>query len=265
MLTTDPIAFLKDIALAVKSETASLAASGRDPSEHLYTGADGTSTKLIDKVAEDVILAMTAGKALNVLSEEAGLVDRGGELTLVIDPVDGTNNAVWGLPLYAVSLALGRTSVGDVEAGLVMNLVTGDTFSAVKGKGARFNGEPIRTRPFVERTSVFSGYVGKKAPDRYLDLLRVPAKARYLGSSALEMCYVAKGSFDLFVQSRQNTRVIDIAASCLILREAGGEVYDDGLNVFDMGFDLKERRAVVAVGDDAVLAVVRPLFGPTSA
>ena len=112
----------------------------------LYTGADGTPTSNIDKVAEDTILACVEEMdlPLNILSEEAGLVDRGQTRTLVIDPIDGTHNSMLGIPLYSVSLAVGTSSLSDVEVGVVRDLVSDDLFVAERDKGAELNDRPIR-------------------------------------------------------------------------------------------------------------------------
>jgi hypothetical protein len=92
-----------------------------DAGEELYIGADGSPTLQIDKVAEDVILGYVNEEHLkwNILSEEAGLIDNSGDRTLVIDPIDGTYNAVMGVPFYSVSLALGTNRLSDIEYGLV--------------------------------------------------------------------------------------------------------------------------------------------------
>src|SRR5207245_327962 len=75
------------------------------------------------------------GAALNVLSEEAGYIERGGKATLVLDPIDGTHNAIRGVPAYSVSLAIGHERLSDVQEALVRDLVSGATYYAAKGGG----------------------------------------------------------------------------------------------------------------------------------
>ena len=101
------IAELALIAAAVREKVLSLPVS-TDIGAELCMGADGTPTSLIDKIAEDVILEKLdeLGLDVNVLSEEAGYIDRGGTKTLVMDPVDGTFNCIMGLPLYETAQAL---------------------------------------------------------------------------------------------------------------------------------------------------------------
>ena len=80
-------------------------------------GADGTDTSYIDKVAEDAIFQFMDRNNVqaNILSEEAGYVDRGFDEVLVIDPVDGTYNASRGIPFFSISIARGKENVWNVE------------------------------------------------------------------------------------------------------------------------------------------------------
>ena len=97
-----------------------------DPGEIVGRGADGAPSARIDQAAEAAVLRVLEyeGSSLNVLSEEAGFVGRKGDSTLVLDPIDGTHNAVRGVPAYSVSLAIGQTALSDIEEGLVRDLVT---------------------------------------------------------------------------------------------------------------------------------------------
>ena len=104
----------------------------------------------IDKTAEDAILNAVDDLDLkvNILSEEAGYIDRGYSETLVVDPVDGTHNATLGLPFYTVSLAVGKNSLQGITQAVVKNLVTGDVYTAEKGEGSRLNNKPIHVKEF---------------------------------------------------------------------------------------------------------------------
>jgi len=77
------------------------------------------------------------------------------------------------------------------------------------------------------------------------------------------MCLVASGAFDVYYlnysPSNYSMRVIDIAASTLILREAGGEVFNDTYDILDMSFDIKARTNVIAVGDKGALELLKKL------
>ncbi len=126
-------AVLSGVADAVQS---AVRAFGGDVGEVVGMGATGAHTQRIDAVAEQAAFQFLESHNLpyTVLSEEAGRVEKAGEWTLVLDPVDGTHNLVRGVPAYAVSVAAVRTAragkverLGQVTAGLVRDLVTGHT------------------------------------------------------------------------------------------------------------------------------------------
>jgi fructose-1,6-bisphosphatase/inositol monophosphatase family enzyme len=252
---------LRIIARRVREADQALPAT-YDKGEELGQGADGTPTTSIDKIAEDVILDYVRDNDLpfNVLSEEIGFVDRKQKKTLVVDPIDGTHNSVLGLPFYSVSLAIGTRSLLDVESALVQNLVTGDIYSAEKGKGARFNGDRIKTRAFSPYRSVFLVYIGKYSSIENFEVARSAVRARALGCASLAMCLVAHGKADAYYMNcevyERSIRVVDIAASALILREAGGEIIDLNGKALDMTFDLRERSNFLAYGDEEAMKVI---------
>ncbi|MGD0057486.1 MAG: inositol monophosphatase family protein [Methanomassiliicoccales archaeon] len=230
--------------------------------EEIYMGADGTPTCRIDKVAEDIVLETLDDMKLpwNVLSEEAGFVDRGRDKTLVVDPIDGTHNALLGIPFYSVSLAVGTSSMCDVEAGLVRNLVTNEVFYAQKGKGAFRGTTRLHVRGYSVDGSAFLVYLGKYAHNDSMRVARIPARTRSLGCASLEMCMVAEGKLDAYYMNcevhEKSIRVVDIAASALILREAGGKLVDLRGRDLDMPFDLKARSNFLAFGDPEVQKVI---------
>ena len=210
-------------------------------------GADGTVTKFIDKIAEDVALRLIKKSKLkvNILSEEAGFVDNGGEYTFVLDPIDGTRNAYRGIPFYSVSLAVGKTSLSDVEYGLVKNIPTGDTYIAVKDQGAYLNKSRFAVPEVPDKEILSSLTLGVNYDKKTLSLAKKD-KVRSLGSASLEMCMVATGALDYYVVGKEYIRVIDIAASTLIVREAGGVVTNILGETLDMDFNLEDRSSVVA-------------------
>ena len=246
---------MKDLLFGLADAVATAIASfGGDPAAVTGTGAYGTPTQAIDRVAEEAVLRHLEydGADLNVLSEEAGFVDRGGSRTLILDPVDGTYNAVRGLPMYATSLAVGDGTLATVTHGLVRDLGHGDTYYAEKGKGAFRNGGSLHTRPFRPKESLFSVYLGQNAEAASYDVARAARRVRNLGSAALDLCAVASGGFDLYyMNSKVSTRlrIMDIAGGVLIVREAGGIVVTPKGEELDMPADLKARTNLVAAGD----------------
>jgi len=210
-------------------------------------GADGTPTKYIDKIAEDVainFIKKTDAK-INILSEEIGFLDLNGEYTFVLDPIDGTRNAYRGIPFYSVSLGIGKSRLSDIEYGIVKNIPTGDVFIAEKGEGAFLNNKRIGVPDIPGRDILSSLTLGKNFDKKTLSLAKQNV-VRSLGSASLEMCMVAIGALDFYVVGKEYLRVTDIAASTLIVREAGGfvkNIYGDEL---DMDLTLNERTSVIA-------------------
>ncbi len=245
-------ALLADLAMAVQHAVDHLQG---DPAEVLGRGADGAPSSRLDRVAEAAVLQhLEKTRAhVSVLSEEAGFVDRGGDALLVLDPVDGTHNALRGVPAFSVSLALGHARLADVEEGLVRDLISGATYQASKGGGATLNGKPIRARHFDPKDVLFSVYMGSNADP---DAARVAAKARrvrHLGAASLDLCLVACGAADLYYmhsrEERLKLRACDIAAGTLIVREAGGHVLDLRGKDLDIPLTADAHTDLVAVGD----------------
>jgi myo-inositol-1(or 4)-monophosphatase len=145
----------------------------------------------------------------------------------IVDPLDGTTNYVHGVPHYAVSLALERR--GEVLAGAVLDPTLDECFTATAGGGARLNGQPIRVSAVTElsRALAVAGFppgVTADSPDLrlFLEVVSRCQSVRRTGSAALNFCYLAAGRFDLYWSF--STRIWDVAAGSLILREAGGVI-----------------------------------------
>ena len=243
---------LLDLAKAARHAVGTLQGN---PAEVVGRGADGAPSTRIDRAAETAVLQRLDAKGvrLDVLSEEAGFVDRHGDGLLVLDPVDGTHNALRGVPAYSISLAVGHARLADVEAGLVLDLVSGAAYYAEKGKGAELDGSPIHVRAFDPKDVLFSVYLGTNAE---ADAARVAAKARRvrnLGAASLDLCLVARGAADMYyMQSREERlklRACDIAAGTLIVREAGGRVLNLQGNDLDIPLTADAHTDLVAVGD----------------
>ena len=116
-------------------------AGTKESGEIVGMGKDGTPTKRIDKVAEDVALSVLRRYDVRIVSEEAGIVGDG-DVYVALDPIDGTFNATRGIPLYSVTLCFSKGNLGSAFFGYVMNLATGDEYYTLNGKAFK-NGERI--------------------------------------------------------------------------------------------------------------------------
>lgn len=230
-------------------------------------GVDGTSTHRIDKVAEELLFKHLREEGFrgSILSEEKGYVKGEEPELMVVDPLDGTTNAIRGIPFYSISLALGEERRENwlevAQVGVVLELPSKRIYWAVKGKGAYMDGRRMEVRSYKEEEALFSVFVSKGHIEDALRFLKASSKIRYLGSAALEMCLVASGALDLFAQLGTGTRTFDIAASSLILREAGGVLFAiEGENLYKpkMRATPTERRCIVAVGDPVLLKALYP-------
>ena len=201
--------------------------AGRMP---LSVGAGGDTTIELDRAAEAVVLGELAGLAergekFSVLSEEAGPRDFGADFPLVlVDPVDGSLNAKQGVPLFGLILAvLDGPTLEDAFAGLVLNLNTGEEWTAIRKQGARRGGKPFTPMQRSDRGRI--ELLGLESTPRSLKvaqpLVEHAGKIRILGSMALSIALTSAGGFDVFCAPLP-MRVFDMAASLLLLGEAGG-------------------------------------------
>ncbi|MDN7012918.1 bifunctional fructose-bisphosphatase/inositol-phosphate phosphatase [Methanoculleus sp. FWC-SCC3] len=217
----------EDVAGAVRDAIAGMVGTP-EAGAYVKMGADGTPTKKIDQIAEDIIVDyfMCHPFCRHLISEELGCAEMGGESgTIFLDPVDGTYNAVAGIPFYALSIAYAEGGV--VQAGYVQNLATGETFHAVRGQGACLDGHPIHVSGVsLLEESAMSVYGRKFDPTHVQMIGRKIRRWRLLGASALELCYVGCGRIDGFIDVRGTLRVTDAAAGMLICEEGGGTVSD---------------------------------------
>lgn len=220
-------------------------------------GADGTPTRYIDKLSEDIFLKAVDENDLpyNIVSEEAGFIDRHYEKNLVVDPLDGTFNAQAGIPFYSISIAITGSTITDSEKGFVMNLSNGEYFYSDKGKGAYKLSRKIRTSGASRGHFSFSaGYasdpLGKK-------LLKHATKIRTLGCASLELATLASGGIDLVAYIGKNNllRNIDVAAGIAIVREAGGIVTEKDGSPFNMDMNVSTRKNMLAFSNEELLKV----------
>ncbi|MGC9123406.1 MAG: inositol monophosphatase family protein [Thermoplasmata archaeon] len=225
--------------------------------EFVKIGEDGTPTTNIDIIAENEVIEYIKDKDLpvNLLSEEYGFMNRNYERTLILDPIDGSFNAENNIPVFSISLAVAKEGLNDLEYALILNITNGKYYWAEKGKGAYFMENRL---PRINSNKLVSAIrLGKESDEKVFEIIKNSNKVRSLGCSSLEMAMVAEGSISFFLYYKKNygiLRITDIAASVLILREAGGQVYDpDTMELLNMKLDVKERKNVVASLDRNII------------
>jgi myo-inositol-1(or 4)-monophosphatase len=199
-----------------------------------------------DLAADRACVELLTGAGFGVLSEESGRHHPDRAVTVVVDPLDGSTNAWRGVPWYAASLC----AVDDDGplAALVENLPTGTRYEAIRGSGARRDGvsiAPSGASGLGRSLVALSGY-----PSRHLGWNQY----RALGAAALDLCAVADGTVDAFVDcSVDALGPWDYLGGLLVCQEAGASVADA------MGRDLvvldhHARRTPVAAATEQLLA-----------
>ena len=225
---SDLLILCDNVARAVKEaveEMAGTAAGG----QNVKMGADGTPTKEIDRAAENAVLdtLRASGLGFKVLSEEIGevMIGEKPDYFLHLDPLDGTFNAIAGIPFYSVSIYLSK---GDFHFGYISDLARGGSFYAEKGRGAYAKpDERLQVSPNSDLSHFsISAYTLRPHTGRMAGIGDTVRRIRTLGSTSLEMALVASGRLDAFVDLRGMMRVVDVAAGKIILEEAGGIVTD---------------------------------------
>jgi len=186
----------------------------------------------VEEMLKDELVALLPGS--DFLAEETASSTEPGELTWIIDPVDGTTNFANGLPFVATSIALWHRD--RVVLGVVNLPLLGELFSARLGGGTRLNGAPVAVSAegAMEQSLIATGF--PYAIEEHLEPILERLKAvlprvqgvRRVGAAALDLAYVACGRYEGFYESA--LKPWDTAAGWLLVREAGGRVteYDAG-------------------------------------
>ena len=213
----------------------------------LGKGAGGDKTFPVDKWAEDIVIdaleeVQKEGESFTLISEELGIRKFGdGRKTVLVDPIDGSNNAKTGIPFFSTSIALlDGDRLADLSVAYVTNLPVDDEFWAVRGLGAFKNGSRIRTSAAEGITIVaYEATSPKSDLPRIMPLLQHAKRTRCFGSTALDLSYLASGALSVFATATAS-RAFDYAAGMLILEEADGVITDlsgDRLDHLSVGLD----------------------------
>ncbi|MGK2949313.1 MAG: inositol monophosphatase family protein [Acidimicrobiales bacterium] len=200
----------------------------------------------IDLTADTVALEVLERAGLGAMSEETGLHDGDRDLVVVIDPVDGSTNASRGLPWYATSLC--AVDADGPRAALVVDQASGRRFEAVRGEGATVDGAPLSPTACATLGDAVVGLSGY--PPRWFGWKQF----RALGAVALDLCAVASGALDAYVDCSPNAHGSwDYLGGLLICQEAGAAVVDAWDRPL-VTLDHAARRTPVAGATAALLA-----------
>jgi myo-inositol-1(or 4)-monophosphatase len=228
-------------------------------------GRGGDDTTAIDAAAEAAIVTRlealhAQGREFTLVSEELG--ERGfgrGPLRIVVDPIDGSNNAKRGIPFFSFSLAVAEgETMGDVVFGFVHDFGTGEEWTATRGGGAWLNGSALDGQRPKERIEMLSFEATETASvsEKAAAMVGVAHRLRVMGSLALSLCHLAAGRVDA-VCSLKRIRSVDIAAAQLLLLEQGLAIELPDDPPFEVALlDTVARSRVVAGGSPEVCAEI---------
>jgi myo-inositol-1(or 4)-monophosphatase len=245
----------------------------REPQPDLGKGAGGDPMKPVDLAAEKAIVEVLqqSGASFTLISEESGVKEFGenpAQCYVTVDPIDGTTNLVRGLPFYASSIAVSTKPVlSAVFAALVTDLVHDTTYTAMEGKGAYRDGEKVVSSKSESLEDAVVGldlnsYKVKEIAPKLTDLIQKTKHIRHFGANALELCYVADGTTDAFIDIRGKLRTTDLAAAFLIVKEAGGTVTTPTGEALNVKLDPQQKIKFIASGNKKIhktlLSLVKP-------
>jgi myo-inositol-1(or 4)-monophosphatase len=257
----------------VKTRILPLLRNLKEAQPDLGIGAGGDPIKLVDLAAEKAIVEVLLDDNISftLISEESGVKEFGDaskHCYVTVDPIDGTTNLTRGLPFYASSIAISSKPIlSGVYAALVADLFHDTTYTAQEGEGAYRDGKKIKTS---KASSLGEAMIGldlntfkvKEIAPQLTDLIQETKHIRHFGANALELCYVAEGLTDAFVDIRGKLRTTDVAAGFLILREAGGTITTPEGYALDVKLDPQQKIKFIASGNaqihKTILGLVKP-------
>jgi myo-inositol-1(or 4)-monophosphatase len=243
------------------------------PQPTLGTGAGGDPVQKIDLAAENAIVSTLRKQKVSftLISEESGIIEYGENpcrCYVTADPIDGTTNLIRGMPFYATSIAVStKPSLSTVHTALVADLFHGTTYTAQRGSAAFRNDRRIApsTTTSIEEAIIgidFNSYAIRKIGSRFTRLMEKTKHLRHLGANALELCYVADGTSDAFIDIRGKLRTTDMAAAWLITREAGALITTPEGKPLDAKLDPKQKVEFVATANTEMHKTILRLINP---
>ena len=225
-------------------------------------GQGGDETTAVDAAAERAVVELLEslhrdGVDFTLVSEELGekaFGERGSDLRIVLDPIDGSLNAKRGLPFFSISIAVADgPTMKDVFFGYVHDFATGEEWTAAQGGPAYLNGRPLDGEGPKDEIEILSIEATRTdlVADKAAAMIGLAYRTRVLGSLALSLCHLAAGRLDA-VCSLKPARSVDIAAAQLLVRERGLAIdLPEDRPFGDSLLDVNARSRVVAAATPA--------------
>ena len=241
------------------------------PQPNLGTGAGGDPIKQIDLTAENAIINTLKKHKISftLISEESGIKEYGEtphEHFVTADPIDGTTNLTRGIPFYATSIAVStKPTLNTIHTALVADLFHNVTYAAQKGKGASRNNKKIDPS---KETSLEEAVIGidintikiQQIIPKLTNLIQKTKHIRHFGANALELCYVADGTTDAFIDIRGKLRTTDMAAAWLIIQEAGAKMTTPEGKPLNVRLSPKQKVTFIATANQKIHKTILSLI-----
>lgn len=218
---------LEALAVSTAEQAAKIVSVGYGHASSIGTKSSATDVVTqtdLDSEARIRELLKEATPGCGLIGEEGGSIGTDQRLQWIIDPLDGTVNFLYGVPIFAVSIAAALD--GEIVAGAVVDGLRNETYSSFLGGGSRCNGVELNGSSCSELSAAlvatgFSYTPRLRASQARIvaDLLPVARDIRCFGSAALHLCWAASGRIDAYFE--RDTKIWDWAAGTLIAREAG--------------------------------------------
>jgi myo-inositol-1(or 4)-monophosphatase len=258
------IEVLKEASKLVYENVKELAGT-KDAAEDHGVGRGGDISRKIDIVAEKTVLDYL--KKINfecvVLGEECGRVElsKNPRGYVIMDAIDGSANAVRGIPFFCCSLAFATENrLSSVTDGVVTDLSSGEMYWATKNMGAFCDGKRIhvhKQKPIYKIVGVNVSGATLPLVQKIQPLFENSHHTRHLGANALELALFARGLIDVYVDLRQKIRVTDMAAGYIIAKEAEGIILDQNLKPLDSDLEYETRLSFIAAANQEILSEIK--------
>ena len=224
-------------------------------------GAGGDISRNIDIIAEKIVLDYLKKIQFDcvVIGEECGRLElsKNPKGFVIMDAIDGSTNAVRGIPFFCCSLAFAtENKLSSVTNGVVTDLSTGDVYHAVKDKGAFMNDKKIHANtkePLYRIVGLNTSGISRSNMQKIYPIIEGSNHIRHLGANALELALFARGLIDVYIDLRDKIRVTDMAAGYLIAKEAGGYVLDQNKRPLDSELGFDKRLSFIAASNKTIL------------
>jgi myo-inositol-1(or 4)-monophosphatase len=224
-------------------------------------GAGGDISRNIDIIAEKTVLDFLKeiGFDCVVLGEECGRVELSNNSKgyVIMDAIDGSANAVRGVPFFCSSLAFATDDkLSSITDGVITDLSNGEMYWASKNKGAFLNESRIKVHdkePIYKIVGINTSGATPELMRQLHPIFEQHNHIRHFGANALEMAFFARGLLDIFIDLRDKIRIQDIAAGYLIVKEAGGLLLDANLNQLDADLSYKTRISFIAAANQEII------------